>query len=110
MFMAQAPYASTYVGGYDRRGWTQVQIPAKGSVTIGGPIDKDICFHMGGTEYISNTTVKRLTVDTRYDTMAAVVSEGNWKTGGTAIIASGDNYPDALAASGLAGEPMLRSY
>lgn len=61
MFMAQAPYASTYVGGYDRRGWTQVQIPAKGSVTIGGPIDKDICFHMGGTEYISNTTVKRLT-------------------------------------------------
>lgn len=62
MFMAQAPYASTYVGGYDRRGWTQVQIPAKGSVTIGGPIDKDICFHMGGTEYISNTTVKRLDI------------------------------------------------
>lgn len=47
--------------------------------------------------------LKRLTVNTRYDTMAAVVSEGNWKTGGTAIIASGDNYPDALAASGLAG-------
>lgn len=62
MFMAQAPYASTYVGGYDRRGWTQVQIPAKGSVTIGGPIDKDICFHMGGTEYISNTTVKRFEI------------------------------------------------
>lgn len=30
MFMAQAPYASTYVGGYDRRGWIQVQIPTKG--------------------------------------------------------------------------------
>ena len=58
----------------------------------------------------SKATNIQLTVNTRYNTMAAVVSEGNWKTGGTAIIALGDNYPDALAASGLAGEPMLRSY
>ena len=28
-----------------------MQIPAKGSVTIGGPIDKDICFHTSRHTY-----------------------------------------------------------
>ena len=103
MFMAQAPYASTYVGGYDRRGWIQVQIPTKGSVTISGPIDRTSTSTWVKLNTYQTPQLKRLAGNTRYDTMAAVVSEGNWKTGGTAIVASGDNYPDALAASGLAG-------
>lgn len=41
--------------------------------------------------------------DTRYDTMDKLVSTGSWSTGGTVIVVSGENYPDALAASGLAG-------
>lgn len=66
----------------------------------------------GGTKYDFSQTVngdmtlyahwakepnvlQRLAGDTRYDTMGAVVNAANWKTGG--------NYPDALAASGLAG-------
>ena len=40
---------------------------------------------------------------TRYDTMEEIVGTGGWKSGGTVIVASGGNYPDALAASGLAG-------
>lgn len=74
----------------------------------------------GGTKYDFSQTVngdmtlyahwakepnalQRLAGDTRYDTMGAVVNAANWKTGGTVIVASGGNYPDALAASGLAG-------
>lgn len=39
----------------------------------------------------------------RYFTMAELVQSGKWSEGGTVIIASGTNYPDALAAAGLAG-------
>lgn len=35
--------------------------------------------------------------------MSRIVDEGGWRTGGTVVVASGSNYPDALAASGLAG-------
>lgn len=45
----------------------------------------------------------RLAGDTRYDTMSRIVQAGGWKTGGTVVVASGSNYPDALAASGLSG-------
>ena len=37
------------------------------------------------------------------DTMAAVVGEGFTTTGGTVVLATGDGYWDALAASGVAG-------
>lgn len=49
------------------------------------------------------SALRRLAGSTRYDTMGAVVDAASWKTGGTVIVASGGNYPDALAASGLAG-------
>ena len=42
--------------------------------------------------------LRRLSGATRYDTMERIVGAG-----GTVIVASGGNYPDALAASGLAG-------
>lgn len=47
--------------------------------------------------------LQRLAGSARYDTMAKLVSTGGWSTGGTVIVASGENYPDALAASSLAG-------
>ena len=49
------------------------------------------------------TALRRLAGATRYDTMEKIVGAGGWKSGGTVIVASGGNYPDALAASGLAG-------
>ncbi|MBP3815511.1 MAG: cell wall-binding repeat-containing protein [Firmicutes bacterium] len=45
----------------------------------------------------------RLEGATRFDTMAKIVKEGNFAKGGTVLIARGDDYRDALAASGLAG-------
>ena len=74
----------------------------------------------GGSKYDFNQTVtgdvtlyarwvkepaalRRLSGATRYDTMEKIVGTGGWKSGGTVIVASGGNYPDALAASGLAG-------
>lgn len=45
----------------------------------------------------------RIFGQTRYQTMAALVEKGEWEQGGTAIVASGANFPDALSASSLAG-------
>jgi putative cell wall-binding protein len=52
----------------------------------------------------ANESWKRLSGDDRYDTMAAIVSEA-FTAGDTdaVIVATGENFPDALAASGLAG-------
>lgn len=47
--------------------------------------------------------VGRVSGGTRYDTMASLAGRGNWAVGGSVILASGANYPDALAASSLAG-------
>lgn len=49
----------------------------------------------------------------RYNTMEALVNAGSWSKGGSAILASGENYPDALAAASLAGvknAPILLTY
>lgn len=45
----------------------------------------------------------RLYGDTRYDTMSEIVSEAFPSHVDTVVVTSGDNYPDALAASALAG-------
>jgi putative cell wall-binding protein/GH25 family lysozyme M1 (1,4-beta-N-acetylmuramidase) len=48
--------------------------------------------------------VQRLEGPTRYDTMAAVNAQGFSTTAtNTVILATGENFPDALAAAGLAG-------
>lgn len=52
---------------------------------------------------LGRTGVNRILGDTRYDTMASLAGRGNWAVGGSVILASGANYPDALAASSLAG-------
>ena len=48
-------------------------------------------------------TLKRLAGETRYDTMESLVGTAFTNTTSTVIVASGANYPDALAASALAG-------
>ena len=55
------------------------------------------------------TVVNRLSGNVRYDTMGAIVEEayptsGDLGESKTVIVASGDNFPDALAASGLSGK------
>ena len=47
--------------------------------------------------------MSRISGATRYETMSSLANAGNWSKGGCAILASGSNYPDALAAAALAG-------
>ena len=54
------------------------------------------------TQYAS--AVNRLSGNVRYDTMGAIVEEAYPKRADTVIVASGENFPDALASSGLAGK------
>lgn len=58
----------------------------------------------GGASSLSaqSVTWKRLEGASRYDTMAAIVEEGFSKSD-WAVLASGQNFADALAANGLAG-------
>ena len=81
--------------GTNDRGW---QYTSSGRINgISGNVDMSA---FGNKTY---SVIKRLAGSTRYDTMVSVVSEGAWSAGGTVIVASGENYPDALSASGLAG-------
>ena len=81
--------------GANDRGW---QYTSSGQINgISGNVDMSA---FGNKTY---SVIKRLAGSTRYDTMVSVVSEGAWSAGGTVIVASGENYPDALSASGLAG-------
>lgn len=50
----------------------------------------------------SQSTVRRLSGATRYDTMSSVVSAG-FSESSTVVIASGENFPDSLSAAALAG-------
>lgn len=59
-------------------------------------------FSGGVAQYAS--VVDRLSGTVRYDTMGAIVEEAYPKNADTVIVASGENFPDALAASGLAGK------
>lgn len=47
--------------------------------------------------------MSRAAGETRYATMAALLPKAPWKAGRTVVLASGSNYPDALAAASLAG-------
>lgn len=48
-----------------------------------------------------NRSLSRIAGQTRYDTMSAIVDKFQPTKNGAAILASAENYPDALAASGL---------
>lgn len=49
-------------------------------------------------------SMPRLSGNTRYETAGLLFDQGDWQHGGTVVLASGTNYPDALAASALAGD------
>ena len=51
----------------------------------------------------NSTNVIRLAGDTRYDTMSRIVQAEVPGTSEYVVVASGDNFPDALAAAPLAG-------
>ena len=56
----------------------------------------------GGGDTPAETLWTRLSGGGRYETMSAIVGAG-FNSSSTVIIATGENYPDALAASGIAG-------
>ncbi len=60
-------------------------------------------YNTGSSSGTSKSVWHRLYGNGRYDTMQAIVEEGFTKAGGTLVIATGENFKDALAASGLAG-------
>lgn len=49
-------------------------------------------------------SMPRLAGYTRYETAGLLFDQGKWQQGGSVVLASGANYPDALAASALAGD------
>lgn len=49
-------------------------------------------------------SMPRLAGETRYETAGLLFDLGDWQQSGTIVLASGANYPDALAASALAGD------
>jgi putative cell wall-binding protein len=51
-----------------------------------------------------DVTSERLAGQTRYGTAAAISADEAFEGATTAILATGENFPDALAASGLAGD------
>ena len=51
----------------------------------------------------NSTNVIRLAGDTRYDTMSRIIQAEVPGTSEYVVVASGDNFPDALAAAPLAG-------
>ena len=60
--------------------------------------------NFSGTVEQFASVVNRLSGNVRYDTMGAIVEEAYPGRADTVIVASGENFPDALAASGLAGK------
>lgn len=77
--------------------------------SFGGSVstnNNQVVGHFGGTVTQYASVVKRLSGNVRYDTMGAIVEEAypNNGSANTVIVASGDNFPDALAASGLSGK------
>lgn len=58
-----------------------------------------------GTVQQNRSVIQRLSGNDRYDTMGEIVEAAypDNTEDGTVIVASGDNFPDALASSGLAG-------
>lgn len=51
----------------------------------------------------NRSVIQRLSGNDRYDTMGEIVEEAYPSPVRTVIVASGDNFPDALASSGLSG-------
>jgi len=70
-----------------------------GALTIFGPA-LALAPSAGATTAV---TTSRLAGTNRYGTAAAIASDASFGTPSSAIVATGENYPDALAAAPLAG-------
>lgn len=75
------------------------------TVTVQGMVDASGVGYTGSASATFSVTpvAKRLAGSTALGTMAAIEDEGNFSTGGVAVVATKDGYWDALAAAGLAG-------
>ncbi|MGZ6344342.1 MAG: cell wall-binding repeat-containing protein [Candidatus Limnocylindrales bacterium] len=65
---------------------------------------------LGGAVYKVTSNVQRVYGTDRYGTSAAIAAFGGYATGGTVYVATGANFPDALAGAPLAGKqdaPLL---
>ncbi len=85
--------------GYMFVGWT-VDQAGKRPYDFRNPVSASMTLH---AQWKPIPQLKRLGGPDRYGTMAKIVGEAYPQTADTVIVASGENYPDALAASGLAG-------
>ena len=85
--------------GYTFVGWT-TDADGKCPYDFGKPVYSSITLH---AQWKPIPYLKRLGGFDRYGTMGKIVREAYPQTANTVIVASGENYPDALAASGLAG-------
>ena len=67
---------------------------------------KDVPSFTSGTYCIEvpPSSMPRFSGYTRYETSGLLFDQGNWQQGGAVVLASGANFPDALAASALAGD------
>lgn len=65
---------------------------------------KDIPSYTADTYRMVVGSVPRLAGYTRYETAGQLFDQGNWQNGGALVLASGNNFPDALAAAALAGD------
>ena len=86
--------------GYAFQGWYTSR-DGGSKYDFGTAVTGDVTLHAHWAK--EPAALRRLSGATRYDTMERIVGAGGWRSGGTVIVASGGNYPDALAASGLAG-------
>lgn len=88
-----------YRKGYIFRGWSLNGTDEYAlSTPVTGPLKLQALWDI---DY--RPAMERIAGNTRYDTMSALVSKQNPSQAGTLIVASGENYPDALAASSVAG-------
>lgn len=67
-------------------------------------VAKDIPSFTADTYRAVVGSMPRLAGETRYETAGLLFDLGDWQQGGSIVLASGANYPDALAASALAGD------
>lgn len=86
--------------GHTFQGWYTARSGGS-KYDFGTAVTGDVTLHAHWAK--EPAALRRLSGATRYDTMERIVGAGGWRSGGTVIVASGGNYPDALAASGLAG-------
>ncbi|WP_172145816.1 cell wall-binding repeat-containing protein [Bifidobacterium panos] len=85
--------------GYTFVGWT-ADAAGRQRYNFDSLVHRPITLH---AQWKPIPQLKRLGGPGRYDTMSRIVRESHPQTVSTVIVASGENYPDALAASGLAG-------